>query len=169
MLTWLWLLIALILFGFAGFVGSPDTPDCGGGADACAPELVAWTPVEVNGHEGVILPETDAPDLLAGTGLEPDGYWTPSETDLQAAEDAIAIDAASAPGDDAPMLDGRRQYAGFVVGGERKIYVNSFCGGGFEDWRSNVVFVMDGGSCFWQAVYNVDSGEIELLMVNGEA
>jgi hypothetical protein len=169
MFTWLWLLLALILFGFAGFFGSPDTPDCGGGADACVPDLVVWTPVAINGHEGVVLPESAARDMLAWTGIEPESYWVPSEADLQQAEDAVAAYAAGMAADDAPMIDGRRQYAGFVEGGERKLYVNSFCGEGFPDWQSNIVFVMDGGSCFWQAVYNVDFGEIEQLMVNGEA
>ncbi len=167
--TWLWLLLALILFGFAGVFGSPDPPGCGGGGDACGPDLMAWTPVEVNGHEGVILAEEDAPDLLAGTGLAPERYWRPAEADVQAAEAAIAGYVADASDENAPVLDGRRQYAGFVEDGERKVYVNSFCGDGFTDWQSSVVFVLDGGPCFWQAIYNVDTGEIERVMVNGEA
>jgi hypothetical protein len=38
-----------------------------------------------------------------------------------------------------------------------------------DDWKSSYIMVADGGSCFWNALYNVDTGELEYLIVNGEA
>jgi hypothetical protein len=66
------------------------------------------------------------------------------------------------------MLDGYRQYAGLIENGDRKIHISSMCTE-IGEWRSSAIIVMDGGSCFWIALYNVDTDEIESLMVNGEA
>jgi hypothetical protein len=158
MLTWLWLLVALLVFGVYGVFGSPDGPECAT-PDGCGQVIVdEWAPVTINGNEGVVLPEGAAPDLIQGSGIEPAGYWSPHQEDLVAAEDALA-----------DQSHGYRQYAGFIEDGERKIYINAFCDDPGMDWKRNVVFVMDGGACYWQAVYNVDTGEVEMLIVNGEA
>jgi hypothetical protein len=139
---WLWVIVVVALIGFG--VGSTPAAD--------------WPTVQVNGNEGVILPAAAAPDLLQGTGLAPEGYWLPRQGHLQAAEDALS-----------DQWQGYRQYAGFVEDGERKVYINAFCDDMGIDWKRTVVFVMDGGACYWQAVYNVETGEVEWLTVNGEA
>ncbi|HWV23585.1 MAG TPA: hypothetical protein VNZ58_05305, partial [Thermomicrobiales bacterium] len=98
-----------------------------------------------------------------------DGYWLPGVSWLEKAEEAVTV-AASAIPDPArqPILGGYRQYAGVVVNGERKIFINSFCKE-FGGWRSQYILVMDGGPCFWSALYDVTTGEIERLYVNGSA
>ena len=158
MLHWLWLLLALLLFGVSGLFGPPDQPDCTATDGCVRAPIREWTSVRVGENEGVILPASDAPGLLQGTGIEPEGYWYPRYEHLFAAQGALA--------DQSP---GYRQYAGFVEDGERKIYINAFCDDLGMDWERDVVFVMDGGACFWQAVYNVETGEVERLTVNGEA
>jgi hypothetical protein len=171
MLNWLWILVALLLFGTGGFIGDgPDTPECGTeeGCGAATVTVDAWAPVTINGHEGVIVPVDETPSLLMETGIESEDYWMPSESDLQLAEDELEQHMSRSPGLGAGMLDAMRQYGGFIEDGERKIYVNSFCAE-FDNWRSNVVFVLDGGACFWQAIYNVDTGEIEAIYVNFDA
>jgi hypothetical protein len=166
MLHWLWLLLALLLFGVSGLFGPPEQPTCAA-TDGCGPVVDAWTPVVINGHEGVVLSPGAVPEMLGSYGMatQMDDTWVPAEADLRAAEDELAQHMARTPGLGAEMLDARRQYGGFVEDGERKIFVNSFCAD-FDDWRSDIVYVLDGGSCFWQAVYNVDSGTIELIWVN---
>jgi nitrite reductase/ring-hydroxylating ferredoxin subunit len=84
---------------------------------------------------------------------------------LQAAEDAVL---AAPSGVREPVIEGFRQYVGIVEDGDRKIVINSMCQH-IDGWETSYIEVMDGGSCFWNAIYNVDTGEIESLIVNGEA
>jgi hypothetical protein len=37
------------------------------------------------------------------------------------------------------------------------------------DWRQNVISVEDGGECYFQVEYDLESGTFIWLMVNGEA
>jgi hypothetical protein len=128
--------------------------------------LRPWVEVTINGNPGVLLPRDAAHELV---WQEVDGYWLPGEPWLTAAEDAV-IDASRAiPEEDRrPRIDGYRQYAGYMLDGQRMIIINSSCDE-FEDWRSEVIFVMDGGPCFWQATYNATTGELDALIVNGHA
>jgi hypothetical protein len=100
-----------------------------------------------------------APDDVNGFGL-PEPYWAPTANDIAAAESAIA----AAEGD----LEHYRQYAGFTEDGDRLLLVNGFCNAE-PDWTSRIVFVMDGGECYFTAIYNVDTEELESFMFNGDA
>lgn len=143
----IWIII-LILLGFLLFGTSSTSVET-------SPTTSAM--VEVNGNPGVIL---DA------TALDPGAEgWSPDMADLLAAEDAVLVAPAI---DREPQLDGYRQYVGIVVDGERKVVVNSMCVE-IDGWTGAYVEIMEGGSCFWNAIYNVDTGELELLVVNGEA
>ena len=44
-----------------------------------------------------------------------------------------------------------------------------FCSVQGDEWRSQVLFVMDGGDCFFQLTYDVERGVYGDLMVNGDA
>ncbi len=136
------ILIGLLLFGAEGPTGQPPTMS---------------TIVEINGHPGVILDVATYRQDVEG--------WMPTEADLQEAEDAVL---AAPAGDRAPQIDGYRQYVGIIEDGQRKIVVNSMCME-LDGWTESYIEVADGGSCFWNATYNVDTGELELLIVNGDA
>lgn len=144
LIHWLWLIVAVALIGAGG--GTIELPER------------EWTSVRVGPNEGVILPASAAPDLLSWTGAEAEGFWYPRYEHLVAAEDALRDQST-----------GFRQYAGFIEDGERKIYINAFCDDPGMDWKREVVFVLDGGDCYWQAIFNVTTGEVEMLIVNGEA
>ena len=146
-INWI-ILLLLLLFGFV----------LGQRSDSGGVEVVSTAAmVEVNGNPGVIL---------EASAYRPDAEgWSPDLASLQAAEDAVA---AEPTGDRAPQLDGYRQYVGIVEEGDRKVIVNSMCQE-IDGWDSSYIEVADGGPCFWNAVYNVDTGELELLIVNGEA
>ena len=150
-------LIILFLLGMFG-VGVAVETDCLPGSDQCSAAIDedAWTPVTVDGIDGVIVPASGASIFVAA-----DEYWTPTETEIADAEQAIA----DAQGE----LDHMRQYAGFVEDGDRKIYVNGFASESGIDWYSEPVFVMDGGEAYFQAVYNVETGVVEWFSFNGEA
>ncbi len=143
-------IILIILLGFLLFgVEGPTRVE--------PPPPTVSSLVEINGHPGVILDVATYRHDVEG--------WTPTEADLQEAEDAVL---AAPAGDRAPQIDGYRQYVGIIEDGQRKIVVNSMCME-LDGWTESYIEVADGGSCFWNAVYNVDTGELESLIVNGEA
>lgn len=150
--SWLWFLILLLVGAVLyGTVGVTEVVTVGGTSSRSMT-------VEIDGNPGVILDASNyRPDA--------DG-WSPSADHLQAAEDAVLVVALA--DDREPMLGGYRQYVGVVEDGERKVIINSMCKH-FDGWDKTYIEIMDGGPCFWNAVYNVESGEVESLVVNGQA
>jgi hypothetical protein len=150
------ILFILVLFGIApasepAVQNAPVTPP----ATVSASPEPAWTQVDIDGIQGVIV-DTSA---VGGFGL-PTPYWTPTLADVTAAESAIAESEGA--------LDHLRQYAGFTEDGDRKILVNGFCSAE-ANWQAEIVFVLDGGECYFSAVYNVDTSELENFAFNGDA
>lgn len=64
-----------------------------------------------------------------------------------------------------------RQYVGFTRNGRRVVYANFFCFRSVSDrdWHVWPVVVDDGGPCFFQVEYDVESGRFSRLSVNGRA
>ncbi len=53
---------------------------------------------------------------------------------------------------------------------EKELYINAFCESfGHKDLHKEFLVVEDGGSCFFQAIMNLDTGEFNLINVNGVA
>lgn len=52
---------------------------------------------------------------------------------------------------------------------EKIIWANYFCDAHGIDWQNNLVFVHDGGNCFFNVKVNLDKKEIFDFEVNGEA
>lgn len=55
-----------------------------------------------------------------------------------------------------------------LVNGERVIYAAFFCRA-LDDWQTEVIDILDGGDCYFQVGYNVDTGEFIYFSVNGES
>jgi hypothetical protein len=148
--------VAIVIF-FATLLSSSggSEVDCTAvdNMDGCGP---AWTVVEVGEVTGVIVPDTSA----ALFGIASDAYWTPSIVEIELAEAAILNEQGE--------LDHVRQYAGVTEDGDQKVFVNGFCDDFGIDWQSEVVLVDDGGDCFFSALYNVDTDELEYFSFNGE-
>ncbi len=156
-------LIALIMLilAFLGFGFFTVEPDMAVSTVEVVTEVVeapasGWTLVDVEGIQGVIVPA----DAAAGFGLG-ESYWTPTVTDVAKTEAAIAENQGS-------LLSHTRQYAGIVEDGERKILVNGFCSDE-PNWMSQPIVVLDGGECYFTAIYNVDTSELEQFTFNGVA
>jgi hypothetical protein len=151
------IIIILILVGAFGFEVAVES-GCQPVEDGCIETVTSttWMPVEVDDVPGVIVAEEDGPRFLAA-----DGFWTPLIDDLEAAEFAVAVEHGD--------LDHLRQYVGFIENGQQKIYINGFRDSVDLDWMSEPVVVEDGGEAFFQAVFNVESGELERFQFNGEA
>lgn len=129
-----------------------------------------YIPVSGDNFDGVILPEQDA-SALAGSA---DGHWTPAPEDVLALEAGLAVFLREAAADRSPDLwekqvTYKRQYAGIVSEGRRLIYANFFCGEKTADWQHAPVVVLDGGDCFFQLTYDVESRTYQSLTINGEA
>ncbi len=136
-----------------------------------------------------------APDRAAamvGRGLGPqgetvDGSWTPAAEDverfldklperLEAGADRRGVEVAARlrerpAGADVPPGRYRAQIVGLTVGGKRFLFANFFCeggAGGSENWEEDLVMVRDGGTCYFQAWFDVETGEYPRLTINGE-
>lgn len=162
MTTWIWILI-LLIFGLVAFVQSDDQAARAPVARVSPIDNEWWEPVKVDHVEGVIVPAGDAPLFVNSLGLDldEDAYWRPTAADVEAAEGALAEEAGE--------LEHKRQYAGYIEDGERKIFINGFCDTIGIDWRERPVLVDDGGDCFFTAIYNVERGKLERFRFNGEA
>lgn len=67
------------------------------------------------------------------------------------------------------IADHERQYFGFETTTGRLLIVNGFCDRVGYDPATEVIAVEDGGSCFWQGRYNLDTATWESVSINGEA
>lgn len=67
-----------------------------------------------------------------------------------------------------------RQYVAIRGSGRRLIEVHAFCSDVGSDGDGRIpplhwVMVSDGGPCFWEATFDVASGRVLRLLVNGMA
>jgi hypothetical protein len=142
---------------------------------ACSP-----TASSLQGEGWVIFPAEHAEEQKLGSWLATgDGeieYWTPSESDvlaLEAGRAAYLQDHADRFYEGVPVWERlneyNRQYIGIILGEKKIIYANYFCDSIETDWRKDFVFVLDGGDCFFQFKYDVDTAEFFDLQVNGVA
>jgi hypothetical protein len=142
------------------------------------------TLVETWDYSGVIFSEEAAANLRFLMRSQPTGYWKPSAEDVALAEKAIQQFLMAAQDDPASdihplyhaeyILDNletyRRQYAGIVVDGEKRIFCSAFTDDGhFDRWMQEPVFVFDGGASFWRIEYIVPQDQCTNFDVNGEA
>lgn len=145
--------------------------------------VAACTPAAQNleGEHWVIFSAEKAKEEGLGEWLFAGGaeleYWMPTEENILALEEGLPAflesnaDYFYTP--DAPVWERldeyNRQYIGLVLDGKQTIYANYFCHSTGVDWKQDFVFVMDGGSCYFQFQYDPNTGEFHNLQVNGEA
>lgn len=140
----------------------------GAGATATANDL--W----------VIFPESRAKEMRIGTwlssGADFGGYWTPTEEDVLNLEGQLRaflsqnFESFNRQPPVWEQLDNyKRQYAGVTIKGRKVIYGNFFCTDSEMNWTSEWIFILDGGDCYFQLQFDVESGTFTELTVNGEA
>ena len=135
----------------------------------------------IQGESWVIFSDKQARELgIADWFIQPGQtaeYWTPSEEAVLAIEGGLVSFLQENPdrfySQGTPVWerldDYNRQYLGIVLDGKRLVYANYFCDSTGRDWKKDFVMVLDGGDCFFQFKYDVDSGEFFDLQVNGNA
>jgi hypothetical protein len=160
--------IALIISGLASIAG--QDPDL-----RLRPE---W---------GVVLPETEArafwkPRLCNRPTPGPiESIWIPDDVTIRRLENALApalrtaIQASTIRGVKPDARDFYRQYAGFVVAGQRIVYINGFHAttvrnmppGRPMQWQTQAVLACDGGMLFFGAEFSLNTGSVEKIIFNG--
>jgi hypothetical protein len=64
----------------------------------------------------------------------------------------------------------KRQYVAIINSkGEKEVWINCFCRTGSQDWKKNIISVLDGGNCYFNLKVNLTTGQYYELMVNGDA
>ena len=53
--------------------------------------------------------------------------------------------------------------------GEKEVWVNCFCRAGKRNWKKDLIFVKDGGNCYFNLKINLKTRQYYELMVNGDA
>jgi hypothetical protein len=134
--------------------------------------------IVTDSFEGVIFAGASAKqmDLEAIIGFSEtiDDYWTPSRDDVLAFEQRLGPYLQGAapqagPGALKDLNEYRRQYVGILVNGQRVMFAIFFCNAYDTDWQHEIVFVLDGGSCYFEVKYDVQTGAFYDLSIHGEA
>jgi hypothetical protein len=98
------------------------------------------------------------------------GSWMPDAVQIETLEIALADNLSrNERWDGADITHYYRQYFGFTVEDTPYIYGALFCQHFDMDWQENLVFAMDGGTCFIDLAYNPETGEFASLYIHGEA
>ena len=134
--------------------------------------------IVTDNFEGVIFAGASAEQMdletIIGFYETIDDYWTPSRDDVLAFEQRLGPYLQGAapqagPGALKDLNEYRRQYVGILVNGQRVIFANFFCDAYHTDWQHEIVFVLDGGSCYFEVKYDVQTGAFYDLSIHGEA
>lgn len=135
----------------------------------------------IEGEHWVIFSAERAKELRVGEWLVGNGksieYWTPTEQNVLDLEKELPVFLQENSDhfylQDKPVWEKLdeydRQYIGLILDGKNIVYANYFCNNTGTDWKKDLVFVMDGGACYFQFKYDADSGKFLDLQVNGEA
>ena len=119
-------------------------------------------------YEGVIFTNT----FYASIGLDKQTpYWIPSVGNIQNFEKGLRAEMekfSSGKKLAVPLSKYKRQYFGILKKGHKVIFVNLFCGDE-SYWKEKAVWVMDGGNCYMQIKYDVQTGSYFDYMENGFA
>ena len=137
----------------------------------------AESPTAVANQNWMIVTEEYAEEMrIASWLVESDGFWTPSVDDIIKLEEKIAEYLSQNSNQfyrQPPVWERldeyQRQYIGLERGGRKIIYGNYFCKSGSVNLRQELVIVEDGGECYFQVEYDVESNSFSKLLVNGES
>jgi hypothetical protein len=134
--------------------------------NAAAEQAAGYQPIEAEGLQGVIVPASLAEDFELS-----EKYWTPSEEDIMKLE--ASLPAFLEEIDQGVIIERlpeyMRQYVGFTFENDRLIYGNFFCNAYEIDWKKEMVFILDGGDCYFQLQYDPKNDQFLYIQFNGEA
>jgi len=128
------------------------------------------------GSDQAVIETTGDMEWVFGKNYKP---WTPTESDIQKAENLITQCFNDQKRGTVNRLLNRkpedycRQFFGAInEKGEKIIWINCFCKDqitSFKDWKTKLRVVSDGGNCFFNMKVNIDKNDYYDVMVNGNA
>lgn len=179
-------LAALVVLGCErnaepGAAGSPRTQAASSGAQRPTPASPAGSGVATPLFLQVKHPARPGRIVPASAKVRPgdffdneiDANWTPSSDDISRLEAGLAAHLTAKPPPRSSKLHERlssyhRQYVGLVMGGSRRVYASFHCKRP-SNWDRQWAAVSDGGDCYFQVLWDAESGEYLRVTVNGEA
>jgi hypothetical protein len=147
----------------------------------CIVALIAWLLLgsetsQAQQGNAVLLPESGTKELLRLrylNGPAVGGYWRPTQEDISKLESSIPkiadlrSESALVGMQIAQPAKDNRQYVAVMVNSRKTIYVNGFCMPPSSTWTSRLEVIMDGGTCVWHVLYDVERQTFSHLTVNG--
>jgi hypothetical protein len=135
-------------------------------------QLVA-SPLGANGGQ-MLGKEFEVVQIGKVQGVLVSDAWKPSREDAAKLEAGLVDYIRRNPPERSPRLWRklklyRRQYIGITRDGRRFIRCIAFCDAAGLNWKRQIVVVFDGGDCYFEIDYDVDSGTYSNLYVHGEA
>jgi hypothetical protein len=132
---------------------------------------VTGSVVKGPGFVGVIFPASS--ELAPILDPPATSYWTPSESDVSAAEERLVPFLKNSNDPRIPeivknLATYKRQYRGVMSNGQKQIVIHFFCDAYQEDWKVEVA-VADGGSCFFSIRFSTETQVFSDLEINGVA
>ena len=120
---------------------------------------------------GTIINISDDAYLPYSIEGKPSGIWHPSEEIIKKANPVIFQYINDSSKEIFRNIDLYRcQYFGIIIKGKKRLYCNFFRLTAYEkDWRTNPVVVFDGGNCYFQLEYDIETGKCLNFSINGEA
>ena len=100
------------------------------------------------------------------------GSWEPTLGDMNDVETNLSQIAEMGKRDPDPNrhidnpADYYRQYGAVVVDGRKSLVLNAFCSPQ-DEWRKHLIVALDGGRCYWQALFDISTQKFIKLSVNG--
>ncbi len=149
-------------------------------------EAAEFPLVEGKNYSGVIIPAEEAAKLRTVLEIEKlEDFWTPGKTDITKTEEAVTKYISNASSD-TTINEYRRksaltiqknlkeygcQYIGIIVGGQKYVFCNFFRKSSDHEkyWKRGFIFVLDGGSAYWQIECVLEKNQCINFRVNGEA
>ncbi len=159
----------------SGATASTTATATASAAPTTAPKTTSdgFVEVKTDTFDGVIFPSESAGELGVREidHQRVEGTWTPTPNDVTVFERGLDAFVRLQGGADSKRIPAKltkykRQWAGFLAHGKRKIFGNFFCSEQ-PDWRHHVIEVDDGGDCFFQIEFDVDSKTYSDFSVNG--
>ena len=99
-------------------------------------------------------------------------FWIPTKEQVLSAEAEIERFLKDKPPVQSPNLwqklpRYKRQYVGYIINGQKKIFCNFYCTE--EALSCDPVVYSDGGDCFFRIKYDVKGQKVEEISINGVA
>jgi hypothetical protein len=126
----------------------------------------------------VVLPSHSVATIPARVMHDVDCYasWEPSTVDINGLEAGLAhVSELRITGWSSNIRIEHpeqyfRQYIGVSHRKQRRIYINAFCDNKPpSDWRDHLYTVIDGATCYWQALYDPVTKTFSSLTINARA